>query len=92
MTKAEFLAALRETPRDWRLGHEGQIRDFHNCCPIEKMAGVQPVFGAWAYGAFSIELDYMTAHDVMLASDNAPEADPLLRKELLAACGLSEET
>ena len=76
MTERQVLAALKKTPRDWRL-KRGKIRrsDPVHFCPALVVASTERV---------SAKMFWNVVH----AADNDPEHDPKLRAKLLRACGL----
>jgi hypothetical protein len=83
MNYEEFLQKLRETPRDWALTANGEIRrkdkhGMYNRCP-----GLE-------CGLFDSRYTWVKRWDIAKAADNDKKHDPQIRADLLAACGLTE--
>ncbi len=99
MTQKEFISALARTPRDWQLQGERIRRepaDAEPQCPITAVA-VQ-LDDAASYSAASVisatvrlEMQAPAVMDLVAASDGLDHADPLVRMQLLEACGLLVE-
>lgn len=94
MTYEEFLAALRKTPRDWRLSTLG-IRCGHypaQNCPISAVTGNLEHYGnPFDAGNRVLKMDAAEVNEIVAAADNWPSADPHIRRDLLAACGIKED-
>ena len=96
MKALEFLRHLAGTPRDWRLVggkiRRGPLDD--QDCPITAVArvlvgGVAPAAGGVNRAAYALDLDPRLASQLVAASDDLQQADPVVRARLLAACGLA---
>lgn len=102
MTKDEFLAALKLTPRDWFITKENLIRrrreeTFDRQCPISSLDN--KTAGYYKEVAESLGLDKDLTTDIIDAADdfhnesvhNESHRDYILqlRGEILIACGLS---
>lgn len=95
MTSRGFLEVLAQTPRDWRL-EEGRIRrgPRHNPeCPITAVAHALergPTIPAVAIvpALRSLRLGSELVIEVVKASDDCESCDPLVRAQLMEACGL----
>lgn len=97
MTYDEFLSALRETPREWRLAG-GRIRDRDGCCPIEALyyrlvvsPALVPEESTVEEAARAMGLDTLSAMRIVDAADAVWSAQKGDRTELLRACGLAAE-
>lgn len=95
MTQEEFLERLARTPRDWRL-MGGRIRrivaDDEPQCPITAVASQldeEPYSAAGILLAVAeLGIHAIAVSDIIAASDDLQRADPLVRMQLLEACGL----
>ena len=96
MTRAEFLEALRATPRTWRLDRLDRIRDGDGRCPLQAVAGLDfstPFADRiTAFVAADLPPDreqdrILKAADHGLLSTGSDEQLPL-REQLAEACGL----
>lgn len=93
MTYDEFLAALRKTPRDWRLegcalrrGERG-----HHVCPIAAVTGCDDdLANPWS-AASRLGLSADEGRKIVNAADHFPSISPGIRADLLAACGIKED-
>jgi hypothetical protein len=86
MNYETFLAKLRETPRDWETDFDGVIRR-ERCCPITSLNGRPAI--SWRSVATKLGLSEVLAEKIVEAADCDADHDPLIRRDLLAACGLS---
>ena len=98
-TQREFFAALAKCRNGWEL-YEGDIRrgdmfSYEPCCPVTAVA--QAIMGRW-YGtdsvseaAAAIALPDALAVRIVRAADTK-ELEPRLRKRILAALGLEEQS
>jgi hypothetical protein len=94
MTYRKFLERLRKTPRDWQVDEEGRIRrgytpDYQ--CPITAAFRSDLPVHDFEIVAVSNGLSSRTAYRIVIASDNLATKTSVMRKEILAACGLGEE-
>ena len=90
MTYATFLAALRKTPRKWRISFSGAIRipgGLAQQCPLSSLVGKG--VGYYDEGA---KLAGVTKMDnrIVRAADNCAGHSKRIRRDLLKACGLKE--
>jgi hypothetical protein len=90
MTYDQFLSRLRETPRDWTLTHQGEIRRRDSAkgggevCPV---CALHPDYMlGYSCAAEDIGLCWRDASSIAAAADNY--GDPSIRRDLLLACGL----
>lgn len=98
MTRGEFFEVLAQTARDWRL-IEGKIRrgpDRTLECPITGVAGLfrhGPQIPAISVitAAYDLGLDAVFVSSVVSATDDIEPCDPLVRMQLMDACGLLVE-
>lgn len=93
MTKEEFLHKLSQTPREWRLCNEQLRLDAGNVwvCPITAVAGGELPVMQFEEAAEALELDPALTAAIVCAADNYFGPGHLaLRRELLAACGITE--
>lgn len=93
MTYDEFLAALRKTPRDWRLTQFGALRRYTKPlreCPLSSVTGCNDDFLSPKVAAVKLGLTMKEGEDIIFAADNC-FADPRIRSDLLAACGIKED-
>lgn len=80
MTRFEFLALLRATPRRWVLDPCGRIRtDQAMHCPWTKVDANE----SFSWPNFGLK-------NLFNAADNVPGHDASLRDDMLEACGLKE--
>lgn len=94
MTYEEFLAKLRETPREWELlGPMGWIRIYSgntwSACPLSAAIGAifcKPIESSVVRG-----MNRDLAQTIVDAADKIKHHDPQIRADLLAACGLTEK-
>lgn len=93
MTYEKFLAALRKTPRDWRLDRLKRIRcGVENHCPISAVTGnIEDYRDPVTAGVGVLNLDRTDAEGIIDTADNSAVAVPRIRADLLAACGIKEE-
>lgn len=92
MTKEEFLQRLRATPRDWFIDNIGCIRRdgvrrdgvYQRQCPISSLRN-QPCLDAFDTACV---LGIAQADEIVAAADEATWHDPVLRMQLMEACGL----
>jgi hypothetical protein len=95
MTKDEFLEKLRQTPRNWSVTEEQDIRCYINgllCCPLTSLSHEGYTVNEWDEMAVNeLGMDFGDATKIVYAADGNDVDDDiqLLRKELLKACGLS---
>jgi hypothetical protein len=92
MTLDAFFAALQETPREWFINDDGEIRCHSddpdaNHCPLSRVADVQPCSIIGARQVLDLSLE---AYSIAAAADGSDSGHPHLRARLLAACGLTE--
>lgn len=89
MTSRQFFAALRKTPRTWRVTRRGLLRSTYGC-PLTAVAVVLgwPRFplDRWDLAASAIGLAPAFAAAIVDAADGRLAAG--LRRRLLAACGV----
>ena len=90
MTYKQFLAALRKTPRTWRVIYGGLMRTPINCCPITAVDPLKLSPSLFALSAEAIGLSQSTAERIVYAADNSAPHDRRIRRDLLKACGLKE--
>ena len=99
LTLERFLERLRKTPRSWELCGSSLRMDIAHpasrtwaACPITSLAEGGAV-GAhqWRYVAGTLGLPMPLAKKIMRAADGITHWNPILRKQLLAACGLKDE-
>ncbi len=98
MTRQHFLEFLSRTPRDWRLS-EGKIRRgsmVNPQCPITAVAhllarGPSIPSAAVIPATRTLHLGPELVKAVVEASDDYEACDPLVRMELMEACGLLVE-
>jgi hypothetical protein len=88
MTYETFLAKLRETPRDWEISFEGVIRRGQRCCPITSLTGRSATH--WKLTAIELGMSEVLAEKIVEAADCDAGHNPIVRRDLLAACGLSQ--
>jgi len=93
MTLDEFFDQLAQTPRTWKV-FDGQIRTDSDprFCPICEVAGDGRFYSAYTAAANLIGLPQSDAAYIAAAADGCPNADPVLRRRLLSACGLLSPT
>ena len=94
MTIEQFLARLRETPREWVLEDRWLIR-LGECCPITALAAGMPPAKDWSKAGRTYGLVGQDAYNIMAAADATFDAarvdiQSALRVRLLEACGLTE--
>lgn len=91
MTLDEFLAALRETPRDWQCTPAGGIRRSQEMgvliCPITEIDGRKLDAMHWKQASRRLGLSAGLATCIVVASDSAAGE---LRSQILDACELVE--
>lgn len=104
MNVAEFVTALRNTPRDWHLRPGGAIRrggkveEGTRQCPVFAVAGPEFNFRDSTVNAAALHLEIQQGDlwNILEAADaygpgvRNEKVGPL-RKQLLEACGLKEE-
>ena len=90
MTYKQFLAALRKTPRRWRIDN-----DFIRCrgglydtCPITEVSPNHTHPKNWISAARLLGLRPSVAKRVVIAADDW--GNQKTRRDLLKACGLKE--
>jgi hypothetical protein len=88
MTYNEFLARLLETPRDWIVCFQGEIRrNVHpNQCPLSSVVDLPA--SRWVEAAMKLSLDAGRAEAILRAADHRQSHSTTMRRELLDACGL----
>lgn len=96
MTIDQFLKALAETPRDWRLFEGVRLRrikpnDNVALCPISAVTTNPDHTLRPSRGGLELGLRRDVTRRMMLAADGILDDDLALRKRLLRACGLTEE-
>lgn len=87
MTYEEFLVKLRETPREWQLTDDGEIRTlFFSNGPPRSCPGLQ-------LDIFNVEAGdiWFLRHEIAYAADKTKKHNPKIRADILAACGLTEK-
>lgn len=92
MNRKQFLELLARTPRDWRLA-AGKIRRGTSTdpdCPLTAVAHQlrSSQDNPKSQPAVGLTLAPELVNQIVAASDNLDQADPLLRVSLLEACGL----
>ena len=96
MTYAQFLAALRKTPRKWvfqnrmircKRGRSGN----KVTCPITEVEPKHSSPKDWRSAADNSNLRRETAKRIVTAADASFWAKPQIRRDLLKACGLKEK-
>ncbi len=95
MKRDEFLELLRRTPRDWHLS-AGKIRRGTSAdpdCPLSAVActampGKSPSDASSDSTIVALPVAPEFANAILAAADNMEQADPVLRIDLLEACGL----
>jgi len=87
MTYDDFLASLRQTPRDWTVDEYGYLRRPHGDglwqCPVSALAHKESC--CFRSAADAIALDATAAVLIAGAADNDKDCDPQIRADLLAA-------
>ena len=99
MTTEQFLEILSRTPRDWRL-EDGKIRRGPGPnpeCPITAVAHALergPTIPAVAIvpALRTLRLGSALVTEMVRASDDYETCDPLIRMQLMEACGLLVDT
>ena len=89
MTYATFLAALRKTPRKWRINRCEHILLGH-MCPLRAAAGTPGL--SFIDAGYALGLDSAKIIEVATAADNTHAEFKRIRRDLLKACGLKERT
>lgn len=90
MTREEFLARLRQTPRDWYLEPDGEIRrriGHIPQCPISSLED-RP---AHEFEEVADNLEIYSCLAIARAADNMRKCSNKIRAQLLEACGLTEK-
>ena len=92
MTYAQFLAALRKTPRRWEIiGGEIRCRiKGHTYCPITAVEGGQITLGRFDQAAINLQIARTVVETIVPAADNWTICNSRTRRDLLKACGLKE--
>jgi hypothetical protein len=87
VTYEDFLVLLRETPRDWVVCANGEIRRkvTPNQCPLSSVLNL-PASG-WVAAATTLGLREQ-AEAILRAADCRQSHSTTMRRELLDACGL----
>jgi len=88
MTYQEFLDRLRQTPRDWEIVN-GRIRRDRNTCPIRAVDGRDGCLNVHE-SRKRLRLRLTTSARIVSAADAWSDDQPT-RRDLLAACGLTED-
>lgn len=88
MTYQAFLDQLRQTPRNWRIVN-GKIRRSGDTCPIRAVEGRNGSANVHL-SVKRLGLRHATAGRLIDAADGWPDTQPT-RRDLLAACGLTED-
>jgi hypothetical protein len=95
MNYETFLAKLRETPRDWLVGPNGQIRIVRPMLVADVISAAVDAPAVWNMAhtqmlAERMGLDEPTWKAITRAGDGLPGYDSQIRADLLVACGLSQ--
>lgn len=104
MTLDEFLAALRETPREWYLTPGARMIRLPAtdsatgtptfCCPVTACDPMGPrSLGVFRDSGYRVGLPAEVVTRIAASADNeigSESYDPTLRAQLLDACGLKE--
>lgn len=92
MTYKQFLAALRKTPRTWRINKAGEIRCKKLRCPLGTFMEKDNLPDVDLYESKELPILKSLSRKVADAADNVETKFQRIRGDLLRACSLKERT
>jgi hypothetical protein len=92
MELSEFLEKLAQTPRDWFIGADGELKRPNTMeCPITAVDGRGLSASMFPTSAARLCIDAPLRFQIVDAADNGGKLfDRSIRNQLLKACGLEE--
>ena len=99
MTYQQFLDELRQTPRDWEVWSGNSLRmgnepNHSMKARISVQCPLAAICNTKSHGrtqSFPIDLPRSIKREIMSAADGTLDHNPIIRRQLLEACGLGVE-